>query len=176
PPLRLRRGARAPPPQRARRERQGRAGARLARCGVAARRRPAGHALAASRHASWHGSAMTHGHLVLIAGALLTAGLAASLLEGLLLGSIVAATDGAAVFALLRGTALKRSLVRTLEGEAGMNDPVAVLLVVGFIDWIRLPHYGLGDMAWLFVRQLSIGGALGLAVGLLAVQAFERAR
>jgi potassium/hydrogen antiporter len=99
-----------------------------------------------------------------------------SLLEGLLLGSIVAATDGAAVFALLRSAPLKRSLVRTLEGEAGLNDPVAVLLVVGFIDWIRLPHYGLLDMLWLFVRQLAIGGALGLAVGLLAVRAFERMR
>ena len=97
-----------------------------------------------------------------------------SLLEGLLLGSIVAATDGAAIFALLRGSALKRRLARTLEGEAGMNDPVAVLLVVGFIDWIQQPDYGLLDMLWLFVRQLGIGAAVGLAVGWLAVQAFRR--
>ena len=116
-------------------------------------------------------------------GTLLTAlvcGLAAtwlfdfSLLEGLLLGSIVAATDGAAIFALLRGSALKRKLASTLEGEAGMNDPVAVLLVVGFIDWIQQPGYGIADMLWLFVRQLGIGGAVGLAVGWLAVQAFRR--
>jgi cell volume regulation protein A len=116
-------------------------------------------------------------------GTLLTAlvcGLAAtwlfdfSLLEGLLLGSIVAATDGAAIFALMRGSALKRKLARTLEGEAGMNDPVAVLLVVGFIAWIQQPDYGLLDMLWLFVRQLGIGGAIGLAVGWLAVQAFRR--
>jgi cell volume regulation protein A len=118
-------------------------------------------------------------------GTLLTAaiaGLAAtwlfhfSLLEGLLLGSIVAATDGAAVFAMLSGAGLKRSLARTLEGEAGMNDPVAVLLVVGFVDWIRLPDYGIADMLWLFVRQLTIGGAFGLAVGFAAVHAFERVR
>src|SRR3954451_21697272 len=53
-------------------------------------------------------------------------------LEGLLVGAIVSATDGAAIFALLRGSTLKRRLARTLEGEAGMNDPVAVLLVLGF--------------------------------------------
>src|SRR5919108_119238 len=51
-------------------------------------------------------------------------------LEGLLIGSIVASTDGAAIFALLRGSTLRRPLARTLEGEAGLNDPVAVLLVL----------------------------------------------
>ncbi len=39
-----------------------------------------------------------------------------SLLEGLLLGSILAATDGAAIFALLRGSTLRRRLARTLGG------------------------------------------------------------
>src|SRR3954463_16119586 len=90
-----------------------------------------------------------------------------STLEGLLVGSIVSATDGAALFALLRGSTLKRRLARTLEGEAGMNDPVAVLLVVGFIDWIQKPDYGLIDMLGLFVQQIGIGLAAGLGVGWL---------
>ena len=55
-----------------------------------------------------------------------------STLNGLLLGSVLAATDGAAIFALLRGSTLKRRLATTLEGESGFNDPVAVLLVLGF--------------------------------------------
>jgi len=97
-----------------------------------------------------------------------------STLEGLLLGSIVAATDGAAVFALLRGAALRRRVGRTLEGEAGLNDPVAVLLVIGFIDWIQQPGYGLLDMLALFARQFAIGGAIGLLVGALATQGFRR--
>jgi cell volume regulation protein A len=110
----------------------------------------------------------------LLAGLAATALFGFSLLEGLLLGSIVAATDSAAVCALLRGSSLKRTLARTLEGEAGMNDPVAVLLVVGFVDWIQLPGYGLPDMLWLFARQLGIGAAVGAAVGALAVQGFRR--
>src|SRR6476620_1706433 len=65
-----------------------------------------------------------------------------STLNGLLLGSVLAATDGAAIFALLRGSTLKRRLATTLEGESGFNDPVAVLLVLGFIDWIERPGYG----------------------------------
>jgi cell volume regulation protein A len=97
-------------------------------------------------------------------------------LEGLLLGSIVASTDGAAIFALLRGSTLRRPLARTLEGEAGFNDPVAVLLVIGFIEWIEQPDYGALDMVLLFVRQLGIGAVVGWLVGWLAVQALARAR
>jgi potassium/hydrogen antiporter len=97
-------------------------------------------------------------------------------LEGLLIGSIVASTDGAAIFALLRGSTLRRPLARTLEGEAGFNDPVAVLLVIGFIEWIQQPDYGAPDMALLFVRQLGIGAVIGLLVGWLAVQGLSRAR
>jgi cell volume regulation protein A len=98
-----------------------------------------------------------------------------SLLQGMLVGAIVSATDGAAIFALLRGSTLKRRLARTLEGEAGMNDPVAVLLVLGFIEWIKRPDYGIVDMALLFVQQLGIGTVVGIGVGWLAVQSFRRA-
>ena len=69
-----------------------------------------------------------------------------STLEGMLLGAIISSTDGAAIFALLRESTLRRKLARTLEGEAGFNDPVAVLLVVGFIEWIQQPDYGVLDM------------------------------
>ena len=97
-----------------------------------------------------------------------------STLEGLLLGSVFASTDGAAIFALLRGSTLRRKLARTLEGEAGLNDPVAVLLVVGFIDWIQQPGYGVIDMVGLFAQQIGIGLAAGLGVGWLAVQGMQR--
>ena len=120
-----------------------------------------------------------------LVGTLLTAaisGLAAvwlfgfGLLQGLLVGAVVAATDGAAIFALLRDSTLRRRLARTLEGEAGLNDAVAVLLVVGFIDWLTLPGYGLEDMALLFLRQIALGVGVGAGVGWLSVQAFRRAR
>jgi cell volume regulation protein A len=99
-----------------------------------------------------------------------------STLEGLLLGSIIASTDGAAIFALLRGSTLRRRLARTLEGEAGFNDPVAVLLVIGFIDWIQEPGYGAADMALLFVLEIGVGAIVGIAVGWLAAQGLRRAR
>jgi potassium/hydrogen antiporter len=98
------------------------------------------------------------------------------LLQGLLVGAILSSTDGAAIFGLLRGSTLKRPLARTLEGEAGMNDPVAVLLVLGFIEWIQRPGYGADDMLGLFVVQLGVGGLVGAGVGLIAVRGLQRAQ
>ena len=56
-----------------------------------------------------------------------------------------------------------------------MNDPIAVLLVVGLIDWIELPDYGLGDIPLLFLQELGVGPAVGIAVGWIAVQGLRRA-
>src|SRR4051812_3247665 len=96
--------------------------------------------------------------------------------ESLLLGSTVAATDAAAVFAVLRGSTLRRRLARTLEGESGINDPIAVLLVIGCIEAIKDADFGLGDALWLAFRQLSIGFVAGLAVAALAVLFLRRVR
>jgi cell volume regulation protein A len=97
-------------------------------------------------------------------------------LEALLLGSIIASTDSAAVFGLLRGSTLNGRLVRTLEGEAGFNDPVALVLVIGFMEWIRRPDYGLVDMTVLALRELLLGALCGYLVARFAVPAFMRLR
>src|SRR4051812_50144784 len=71
----------------------------------------------------------------------LVAGMAAAflfgvpLIYGLLLGSILASTDTAAVFGLLRGSPLKRRLGPTLEGGAGLNHPLAAPPRVRLIPW-----------------------------------------
>jgi len=95
-------------------------------------------------------------------------------LEALIVGSAIAATDSAAIFAVLRGSRLRRRLARALEGESGMNDPVAVLLVTGFISWIQEPGYGIADMLVDFAAELGIGAVAGVAVGYAARWAFTR--
>ena len=57
-----------------------------------------------------------------------------------------------------------------------MNDPVALLLVIGFIEWIQQPGFGLADMAGLLALKLAIGIVVGLAIGRLAVAALDKAR
>jgi cell volume regulation protein A len=112
----------------------------------------------------------------------LIAGFAAKLifglgtLEGMLVGGAVAATDSAAIFAVLRRSKLEKKLARSLEGESGMNDPVALLLVVGFVEWIQQPGYGVADMAGLLALKLAVGAAIGLTLGWLAVRALSAVR
>jgi cell volume regulation protein A len=112
----------------------------------------------------------------------LLAGLAAKLifdistLEGLIVGSAIAATDSAAIFAVLRRSTLEKRLARSLEGESGMNDPVALLLVIGFIEWIQEPGFGLADMAGLLALKLAVGIAVGWLIGRLAVAALNATR
>jgi potassium/hydrogen antiporter len=97
-------------------------------------------------------------------------------LEALLLGSTVAATDAAAVFAVLRGSTLRRRLARTLEGESGINDPIAILLVVGCIEALQHPEFGIEDALLLVVEELALGFVIGLGVAFAAVWFLRRVR
>ncbi len=95
-------------------------------------------------------------------------------LQALLLGAVVSSTDAAAVFATLRFTHIRRRLARTLEAETGGNDPMAIALTIGLVDWIEKPGYGIGDLALLLLRQLGLGLVIGLALGVAATWAFAR--
>jgi cell volume regulation protein A len=110
----------------------------------------------------------------------LIAGLAAAwildlgTLESMIVGAAIGTTDSAAIFAVLRGSRLRRRIARALEGESGMNDPVAVLLVVGFIDWLQDPGFGADELAVDLAISLGIGAVLGIGLGLVAREAFRR--
>lgn len=125
------------------------------------------------------GTAASLATLGTLATALL-AGVAAKLifglswLEGMIVGSAIAATDSAAIFAVLRNSTLEKRLARSLEGESGMNDPVALLLVIGFIEWIQQPNYGAVDMIGLIALKIAVGIVVGLVLGRLAVWVIER--
>jgi potassium/hydrogen antiporter len=90
-----------------------------------------------------------------------------SLLEGLLLGSIVSSTDAAAVFSILRskGLGLKGNLRQTLELESGSNDPMAYFLTITFTMLIAEQDRSFVDVIPLFLIQFVVGGLIGLAMG-----------
>ncbi len=94
-----------------------------------------------------------------------------SLLEGLLLGSIVGSTDASAVFAVLRwgGVALPKRIAAVLEVESASNDPMAIFLTIGCIE-LLLGHVAFGPgLLKLFASQMMIGTVLGLLGGYVAV-------
>lgn len=98
-----------------------------------------------------------------------------SWLESLLLGSVVASTDAAAVFATFRTTQVRRGIARTLEAESGGNDPMAIALTIGLIAWIERPgDYWLDDLTLLVVRQLGLGLVIGAALAVAVTWVFAR--
>lgn len=87
-----------------------------------------------------------------------------SLIEGLLLGSIVSSTDAAAVFNILgaKSLALKGNLKQALEFEAGSNDPTAIFLTVSVLSIaMNKEDTGVSSLAFMFLMQGGIGLSLG---------------
>ncbi|MCB4792129.1 MAG: potassium/proton antiporter [Elusimicrobia bacterium] len=90
-----------------------------------------------------------------------------SIIEGLLLGSVVSSTDAAAVFSVLRSRkiSLSGNLRPLLELESGSNDPMAVFLTIGFISILSETSKSMLDMIPLFVMQMGIGAFMGYLFG-----------
>ena len=102
-------------------------------------------------------------------------------LYALLFGSLVAATDAAAVFLLLRqqGIKLKPMVANALEVESGINDPMAIFLALTFTGLILAGGFdGMEGGVWSvpagFVQQFGIGAALGIAGGRLLTFFYDR--
>ncbi|GGT00741.1 K+/H+ antiporter [Planobispora rosea] len=89
----------------------------------------------------------------------------------LLLGAILASTDAAAVFSVLRRLPLPRRLSGILEAESGFNDAPVVIAVM-------MLSTGSSPSIWSalaeVVIELAIGGGVGLVVGQLGVYALRR--
>ncbi|SDR07854.1 sodium/proton antiporter, CPA1 family [Rhizobiales bacterium GAS191] len=84
----------------------------------------------------------------------------------LLLGSVVATTDPAAVIAVFRDVGAPARLTRLVEGEALLNDAVAIVLfavLLGMIVSGREPDIGGGALE--FVGAFLGGAALGVVAG-----------
>ncbi|NEJ70399.1 potassium/proton antiporter [Rhizobium phaseoli] len=95
-------------------------------------------------------------------------------LEGLLLGSIVASTDAAAVFFLLRigGINIRDKVRSTLEVESGTNDPMAIFLTIALVEVLASGERSAGiniGMLAMFVQQMGLGVILGLLGGMMIV-------
>ena len=99
-----------------------------------------------------------------------------SLLESLLLASVMSSTDSASVFSILRSKnlSLKENLRPLLEFESGSNDPMAYMLTIVFIQLIQVPEINVWAAVWIFVKQLVLGGLAGYFLGKFSVRIINK--
>ncbi|MBB6099471.1 cell volume regulation protein A [Deinobacterium chartae] len=97
-------------------------------------------------------------------------------LVSFLLGAVVSSTDASAVFSVLkeRALGLKGQIRPLLEFESGVNDPMAVFLVIGLTELVIHPELPITAIIPLFLQQMLLGGVLGFGLGLLAVRVMNR--
>ena len=102
-----------------------------------------------------------------------------SLLEGLLVGSIVSSTDATAVFSILRSRNihLKAKLAPTLELESGSNDPMAYFLTIFFTGLLaNKQEISVASVIPKFLQEMLIGGFVGFIMGKAMVFVINKAR
>jgi cell volume regulation protein A len=94
-----------------------------------------------------------------------------TILEGLLLGAIVSATDAAAVFSILRnkGIALKGYLRPVLELESGSNDPMAYFLTITLTGLVMAGNIDPAVVIISFLKEFILGAAIGFSMGKASV-------
>lgn len=104
-------------------------------------------------------------------------------IESFLVGSVVASTDAASVFNILRVRRLnlKYRTSSLLEMESGSNDPMSYMLTVVFVALLSV-RYGLngaqamsaGEIVGLLVSQVGFGALFGAAFGIAGAFVLRR--
>lgn len=93
-----------------------------------------------------------------------------------LVGAAVAPTDPAVTFSVFGSREIRGRAGTILEGEAGMNDPVGIALMIGMIELASEDDGSLSIVATEFVVEMAIGLAAGVlgALSLLPVMRHVR--
>lgn len=115
-------------------------------------------------------------------GVVMTAGLTGAfvhfvlklpVLESMLIGSVIASTDAASVFNILRSQklALKYNTSSLLEMESGSNDPISYMLTVIFVSMMSGSEVSVPMMLF---KQIFAGALAGAVIGKLAVWKLQK--
>ena len=102
--------------------------------------------------------------------------LGTTLLEGLLIGAVVASTDAASVFAILRSQKLnlKGSLAPLLEVESGSNDPIAYMATLSIL--ILMDNKGIDVLFPIVIKQILFGILVGSLLAKYTIYLIRRVK
>ena len=95
--------------------------------------------------------------------------------ESMLMGSVVASTDAASVFSILRSRklGLKNNIAPMLEVESGSNDPCSYMLTIIFLSVLNNEISG-WKVVWTLFSQLAFGAGCGFLIAKAAVYSIRR--
>jgi len=98
-----------------------------------------------------------------------------SLLEGMLIGSIVGSTDAASVFSILRSQKLnlKGEIASILEVESGSNDPIAYMLTL--IVLTLMNNGGISSIVPTVIAQIIFGILVGVILSKITIYIMRNA-
>ncbi len=118
-----------------------------------------------------------------VVGTFLTAGVVAlaahhllgfSWIESGLIGAAVAPTDPAVTFSVFGAREIRGRSGTILEGEAGVNDPVGIALMIGMIELASQDDGSLWIVAEEFAIEMALGLLVGIVGALLLLPVFRR--
>lgn len=118
-------------------------------------------------------------------GTFLTAGAVALFARGVLkmewttawlIGAAVAPTDPAVMFSVLGRREIAGRSGTILEGEAGVNDPAGIALMLGVLELATHDSDSFVVVARDFALEMAVGAACGVIGGKILIQILRRAR
>lgn len=97
-----------------------------------------------------------------------------TLVECLLIGSVVSSTDAASVFSVLKSKNLflKENTTPLLELESGSNDPIAYMLTIIFIQVLKADVH-VGNVILLVFTQFFVGILCSIVISAITIFAFK---
>ena len=90
------------------------------------------------------------------------------------IGAALAPTDPAVMFSVLGNREVGGRSGTVLEGESGANDPVAIALMIGLLEFATSDEGSIAAIAKEFAVEMAVGGAIGIGGGLLLAQFIRR--
>jgi cell volume regulation protein A len=91
-----------------------------------------------------------------------------------ILAAALAPTDPAVMFSILGNREIGGRTGTILEGEAGVNDPVGIALMIGMLEFATADDGSLWTVAEEFVLEMGLGLAVGIAGTFLLVTFIRR--
>ena len=94
-----------------------------------------------------------------------------SLLVAFMIGAVLAPTDPAILIPLFERLGLRPKVSQTVIAESAFNDVTGTVLVLTLVEVVEAGHFSISAPIFEFVKELALGGIIGVGAGLILAYA-----